>query len=409
MLKSFREPHGEKRLSMVFTGDFSPVGESVRHIIDGESRAIAADVLPFLASADLRVMQFETVLTDAPSPIPKCGPNLIAPPDCVKFPVELGIDVALLANNHTGDHGPDAAMATQSTLEANGIATVGLGADPLSAARPLVMERAGFRIAFLNVAENEFGMVRRGHPGSNPLSPFANIRAIREAKKSADLVILCIHGGHEYYPFPSPRMVDTYRAFADAGADLVFGCHTHCVIGMERHENVPIVYSPGNFFFPYTNEFKLPPCWFGGFLPKFYFDEAGVYAVDILPYSFDTKAIHTLSKERKELFFRDFDTLSSVISEPDAIGHLFEVWSAHTTKSILDWMAEGWRPVWPLPDLTDASVKPWLLPRNLFTCETHHDATATFLRLIEERRLDALLPLFQTEIAPLQTPGWLKE
>ena len=72
---------------------------------------------------------------------------------------------------------------------------------------------------------------------------------IQEARKNADSVILIIHGGHETYEYPSPRMKKTYRWFVDLGVDAVIGHHTHCFSGYEIYKDKPIVYSLGNFVF----------------------------------------------------------------------------------------------------------------------------------------------------------------
>src|SRR5699024_1471447 len=62
-----------------------------------------------------------------------------------------------------------------------------------------------------------------------------------------------VHGGHEYYNLPSPRMQEQYRFYAEQGADLVVGHHTHCVSGFEVHHGTPIFYSLGNFLFTKNN------------------------------------------------------------------------------------------------------------------------------------------------------------
>ena len=71
----------------------------------------------------------------------------------------------------------------------------------------------------------------------------------QEAKANADFLILIIHGGHETYELPSPRMKKLYRWFIDLGVDAVIGHHTHCYSGSEVYKNKPIVYSLGNFIF----------------------------------------------------------------------------------------------------------------------------------------------------------------
>ena len=92
----------------------------------------------------------------------------------------------------------------------------------------------------------------------------ANTRSIKEAKKLADVVILIIHGGHEYYHYPSPRMVEQYRLYyAEQGASIIVGHHSHYISGYEIFEGVPIFYGLGNFLFDSNNEMKG---WYEGIL-----------------------------------------------------------------------------------------------------------------------------------------------
>jgi poly-gamma-glutamate capsule biosynthesis protein CapA/YwtB (metallophosphatase superfamily) len=70
-----------------------------------------------------------------------------------------------------------------------------------------------------------------------------NANQIKEAKATHDKVIVIVHGGHEYYNLPSPRMQKQYRFYADQGADFVVGHHTHCISGYEVYNGVPIYYS----------------------------------------------------------------------------------------------------------------------------------------------------------------------
>ena len=76
-----------------------------------------------------------------------------------------------------------------------------------------------------------------------------NAKAIKDARGKADFVFVIVHGGHEYYNLPSPRMQKQYRFYAEQGADIVVGHHTHCISGNEVHKGVPIYYSLGNFLF----------------------------------------------------------------------------------------------------------------------------------------------------------------
>ena len=105
------------------------------------------------------------------------------------------------------------------------------------------------KIAILNFCENEWSIAEDDSPGANPMDIIDNTNHIREAKASHDKVIVIVHGGHEYYNLPSPRMQKQYRFYADQDADIVVGHNTHCISGSEMYKGVPIYYSLGNFLF----------------------------------------------------------------------------------------------------------------------------------------------------------------
>ena len=267
--RKWREP-GSRTFSAVIAGDVCPRDENCAYVAENAAR-IVEGIKPFFKAEALKILQWECAVTTGGEPIVKTGPNLRCPENVLNFASALDIDVALLANNHTGDFGPSEIAPTMEAIRKRGILTVGAGANAAEAARPLFIEKNGVRLAILNICENEFGCARKNTAGTNGMDELANIRQIKEAKEQADVVLVTLHGGHEYDPYPSLRMVDTFRAFAEAGADAVWNCHTHCPQGFEVWNGVPIVYSPGNFYFP-PRPTSLPS-WSIGYLTEFFFDE----------------------------------------------------------------------------------------------------------------------------------------
>lgn len=98
------------------------------------------------------------------------------------------------------------------------------------------------------------------------MDEMADLLQIRSERRENDVVLVVVHGGNEYNPIPSPRMRKLYSAFARAGASAVVNIHTHCPQGIELVENVPIVYCPGNFFFPSVSGAPFDPhqFWWSG-------------------------------------------------------------------------------------------------------------------------------------------------
>ena len=132
----FREPVSPVRLKIVVGGDFCPGEAGAALVRDGRAAHVFAPLAPFLDDADWRLVQFETPLPAAAAPIPKTGPNLIAAPETADI-LRGRFDVALLANNHVGDHGPQGVLDTIRELQSRGFRTVGAGPDLAAAEAPL--------------------------------------------------------------------------------------------------------------------------------------------------------------------------------------------------------------------------------------------------------------------------------
>ena len=398
---TIRERRGERLFRVVLAGDICPqaTGETVRR------EEILRPLLPFLRGADLRIVQWETPIAEREAPIPKSGPNLNCRPEMIDIIRAAGFQVALLANNHIGDHGPEAVLRTIELLRNSGIQTVGAGENLDAAERPLEIRAGGKTIRILNFCEHEFGTAEENFPGSAPIRPFRNCEAIRKAAACADFVLVALHGGHEFNPFPSPRLQELCRVFADAGADLVFNCHTHCPEGAEVHNGTPILYSPGNFYFPKHGQTSR--LWNCGFLIAANFDTDGVYELEFEPYSIREESVTPLEEGKRKEFFRYLEELSEPLSDPHRMQKLFESWSSRYGKNYFEGgvsaLPENWKQTGD-PDV----VSRYLGFRNIFTCESHNDMVRCYLKLVEEHRLPEagkLLP----RIESLQNPEWVRE
>ena len=407
--ESFRDPVGQDTFNMVITGDCCPWEKAIDTIKGGKSRDILAAVAPYITKADLKIVQFESPLTNDNTPIDKSGPNLKCPPECLDFALSVNFDIALLANNHIGDHGPAVVTETINRFNDAGIKTAGAGVNLAEATRPLQVECNNISVALLNFAEHEFGTAKENYAGCAPLNPLDNIRAIRAAAENNDLVFVVVHGGHECNPLPSPRMVDTYRAFAEAGAAAVINIHTHCPEGIELWNGVPIIYSPGNLFFPWDDlaSDHLSALWWTGYLPTFHCDRNGVYALEVMPYRFDNKQTYLLDSQEQIDFFKYLSLLSLIITDNSKIHRYFEVWAAHHGSLYLSWIRDR-LVAWPVNFSSRDAVHELLPVRNLFTCESHHDMLSCYLRLIEEGRVTEAFQEWP-EIERLQSQDWAEK
>ena len=171
------------------------------------ARRILASVQPCLDAGDIRIVNWENPTTGLPeegAPIPKSGAMLHSRPENIVFLKEGHFDAALMANNHTGDYGPQGTLATKRYLEEAGLMTVGAGANREEARKPLFIQRNGETVALFSTCEYEFGIADENTPGAAGFDPYQLRRDIAEARKRADYVVVIHHGGNEHNPLPSP-------------------------------------------------------------------------------------------------------------------------------------------------------------------------------------------------------------
>lgn len=229
-----------------------------------KTNLIDNSIINIFNKADYRIINLEAPITEncPKNKINKTGPHLYMSEEVVApLLKQLKVNAVSLANNHILDYGTIGLRDTFNSLKKLNIRYVGTGSNLSEAAKPLTIEKKGLKIAILNFCENEWSIAEKYKPGANPLDLIDNVAQIKAYKMTHDKVICIIHGGHEYYHLPSPRMRKQYRFYAEQGADLIVGHHSHCIGGYEIFNNVPIFYSLGNFLFTIQSNYKS---WYEG-------------------------------------------------------------------------------------------------------------------------------------------------
>ena len=250
---------------------------------DNPSSLFDERILEVFQSSDFNIVNLESPLTDAgvENQIVKSGPFLKASPSTIGVLGLLKINLVALANNHIYDYGDKGLSETLGLCESRNIATVGAGLNLNNASEIFIRKFGQTTIAVVNITENEWSIANEFHGGANPLDIVNNTRTLHKAKKLADVVILIVHGGHERYHYPSPRMVDQYRFFAEEGASIVVGHHSHCISGYEIYNGVPIFYGLGNFLFDSATDFKG---WYEGVFLNIIIDKRNEISWNLYPY-----------------------------------------------------------------------------------------------------------------------------
>lgn len=239
---------------LLIGADFVPTESTRELFIEGNLDALFGKALKeLLLNADYRIFNLETPLTDVLSPIPKCGPNLIAPIQTVNAYKEIKVDLLTLANNHIFDQNISGMRSTCDVLKKNDIAYMGVGENAFEAAKPHYINFVGKKIGIYACCEHEFGYATEHRAGANSFEPLESLDHILKLKNQSDYVIVLYHGGKEHYRYPSPSLQKTCRKIIEKGADLVVCQHSHCVGCKESYLGGTIVYGQGNFLFDYSS------------------------------------------------------------------------------------------------------------------------------------------------------------
>ena len=166
---------------------------------------------------------------------------------------EMGVDVVTLANNHILDYGREALSDTFTTLDGQGILYAGAGDSVERAQEVQVIEVNGKKYGFL--AASRVLPVAGWNVESAVLGVLSTydetrfVNAIAEARSQCDVLVVYVHWGLEHQEKPEAYQRTLAQKYIEAGADVVFGAHSHCLQGIEYVDGKPVFYSLGNFVF----------------------------------------------------------------------------------------------------------------------------------------------------------------
>ncbi len=300
--------------NILIASDTCPIGRNQRPFECGEAKALLNDLLPEFEQADLSIVNLECPLINGQSPTEKCGPNLGAPVSCVNGLKAMGVDVVGLANNHIMDHGPQGLRTTIEALDEHGILHVGAGWHLDEARKILVREICDVSIGILAVSEHEFCIASNESPGANPLDVIDFVRNITAHRAEFDKLIVLVHGGNEYYKYPSPSLMDTCRFLVEQGAAAVICQHSHCAGCMEIYKGVPIIYGQGNFLFDFPSK---EASWGEGALISLKINAVGNFGVRLIPYrqSDGQVGARRMTADEESVFINDFAARSEAIAD----------------------------------------------------------------------------------------------
>jgi hypothetical protein len=369
-------------IKILFTGDFYGVNRIEKLIQTENYSAIYNDFLSVIKENDIAITNLEAPLTESSLPILKTGPALKGSPKTANAFKYAGFNLITLANNHIMDYGEKGLSDTITFLKNENLDYIGAGKNFENASRVFYKEIKGKKLAFINFTENEWSTTFHEKPGANPLNPIVNYYNIQKAKSESDFVFVIVHGGHEMYSLPSPRMQLTYRFFADAGADIIVGHHTHCISGYEVYNRTPIFYSLGNFIF---DKETYNHNWNEGLAVQFTINGDNL-RFNILPFlqNDSNVGIQLLNNEEKTKIDKKIQSLNTIINDHQKLHYEFEKFCL-ANKKIYDYFLEPHSSQYIF-----ALQKQRLLPsflsgrkrrlfKNLIRCEAHRDVVLKLL------------------------------
>lgn len=239
------------RVKLLFVGDvMQHMPQVTAAMRDGvhDYSAVFEALLPRFAAADIVVANLETTLTRSGyyTGYP-CFRSPVALADALR---DVGVDVALLANNHCCDGGGEGVRTTLAELDRCGIRHTGVFADSVGRAKnnPLIVERYGVRFAMLNYTYGTNGMPVPKGVVVNHIDTIAMAADLAAAQKTRpDCIVVCVHWGEEYQRQANVHQKRLAGFLRNHGGDIVVGTHPHVIQPFETDSSHVVLYSLGNF------------------------------------------------------------------------------------------------------------------------------------------------------------------
>lgn len=204
-------------------------------------------VAPLFRDADIAVINIETTIN--PSGKYSGYPLFSAPIAIADAMVDMGIDIALLANNHCCDGYGKGLDFTIDELSRRRIAHVGAYKDSVDYTQNNILqfECKGTKFALLNYTYGTNGMPIPKGCIVNIIDTLTIKRDLRSIKRdSVDCIIACMHWGIEYQRKANREQMALAEILRREGVDIIIGSHPHVVQPYEADSTYVVYYSLGN-------------------------------------------------------------------------------------------------------------------------------------------------------------------
>ena len=279
-------PEMDKPISKEIT--LMAVGDNLMHMgivasgkqADGsyDYSMLYADIADFLAAADIKVINQETILGGNERGF-SGYPRFNSPTEVGDAIAAAGFNVVLHASNHSADQGIAGLLSCIAFWKTHPeVLMVGIFDDPSEAEEIPLLTIDGVTFAILNYTygpnaeilpssiEGHLNMLCAYDERTNvidftTLNPQV-IADIEKADALADVVLVFPHWGTEYVTTPSTYQKEFARQMTEAGADIIIGTHPHVVepvewITAENGNESLCYYSLGNYVSTQKNALSM--------------------------------------------------------------------------------------------------------------------------------------------------------
>ncbi len=234
-----------------FEGEPALVAEATRL---EDSKALLAEMKPYLDLADYASINLETPIFDTPpgDPAPK-SVTFFSASETLAALEWAGVDYVALGNNHIYDFLEPGLDVTLDELSRSELDYSGAGKTETEALKPHRAILGGTSYDLLSYVGWPAGpptQSAEATKGGAALGTLENlISTTQQSLGAGGVPILQFHGGLEYVEEPTLAIETRLKRAVDAGAGLVVAHHPHVTQGLELFEGKLIAWSLGNFLF----------------------------------------------------------------------------------------------------------------------------------------------------------------
>jgi poly-gamma-glutamate synthesis protein (capsule biosynthesis protein) len=209
------------------------------------------------------------------------------------------------------------------------------------------------------------------------------VRTIQGSRGQYDFLIVLLHSGIEYYPFPTPRQMETCRFIIEQGARMVVCQHSHCAGCYERYQNGHIIYGQGNLLFDSPG---ADQSWHEGFLVRLMISPDLNCEWQPVPYvqSEAQPGVSRMPPAREQVFLNTLAERSRVLQDPGRVKTAWEDYCAERHHYFMSCMLGHNRLLRRLNRNNGAISRlcreeKLLLLTNIVRCDIHRETALTVL------------------------------